>query len=113
MAQKHSKIPPVHPGEILREEFMKPLGLTAYRVAKDTGLLPPRINELVNERRAITPDTARRLGLYFRTGAEFWMHIQARYMLDVARDKLEEKELENEISPLPTEPESGALTRLS
>ncbi|MBI1729782.1 HigA family addiction module antidote protein [Candidatus Acetothermia bacterium] len=109
MKRDLDKIPPVHPGEILREEFMAPLGLTAYRVAKDIGVLPPRINDLVNEKRAMTADTARRLGVYFRTGAEFWMNIQSRYLLDVARDQIEEEKLENDISPIPTEPKTGVL----
>lgn len=113
MPERRDKIPAVHPGEVLREEFMIPLGLSAYRVAKDIGVLPPRINELVNEKRALTPDTARRLGLYFGTGAEFWMNIQSRYLLDIAREQKEEEQLRDEVSPLPTEPDSGVLTSRS
>jgi addiction module HigA family antidote len=79
---------PVHPGKILSEEFMKPLGLTSYRVAVDCGLRPPRIHQIVHGQRGITADTALRLGRYFGTSAQFWMNLQAAYDLAVAEDKL-------------------------
>jgi addiction module HigA family antidote len=75
---------PVHPGEILWEDFMKPLGLSQYRVAQDIGVAPIRISEIVRGKRAITPDTAMRLGRYFGTSAMIWMRLQAQYDLEVA-----------------------------
>ena len=74
----------IHPGEMLREEFMKPLGLTAYRVAKDLHVSLPRINDLVRERRAMTADTAIRLERYFGMPARFWMNVQAEYDIRMA-----------------------------
>jgi addiction module HigA family antidote len=79
---------PVHPGEILSEKFMKPLGLTVYRVAVDCGVRPPRIHAIVHGQRGITADTALRLGRYFGTSAQFWMNLQAAYDLAVAEDTL-------------------------
>jgi addiction module HigA family antidote len=83
---------PIHPGEILREEFLKPADLTVYRVAKDCGLLLPRVNEIVHGQRAITADTALRFGQYFKTSPEFWMNLQTAYDLDVARDRADAAE---------------------
>jgi len=77
---------PVHPGEILSEEFLVPMGISMYRLAKDTGMPPDRVGRLVQGTRAFTADTALRLAAYFRTTAEFWMNLQARYDLEVARD---------------------------
>lgn len=77
-------LPPVHPGEQLREEFMAPLGLTAYRLAKDIGVPVTRIQAIIAEKRGITGDTALRLGRYFRTTPEFWMNMQRDYELEVA-----------------------------
>jgi addiction module HigA family antidote len=79
---------PVHPGEILLEEFMQPLGLTQYRVAKETDVPARRINEIVQARRAITADTALRLAKFFGTSEMFWLNLQSRYDLDVQRQKL-------------------------
>jgi addiction module HigA family antidote len=79
------KLPPVHPGEILREEFLKPLKLSAYRVAKDLKIPANRITGIVNEERAITAETAVLLGHYFGTSAEMWMNLQARYDLRLAQ----------------------------
>lgn len=79
------KLPPVHPGEILREEFLEPLNLSAYRVAKDLKIPANRITGIVNEERAITAETAVLLGHYFGTSAEMWMNLQARYDLRVAQ----------------------------
>ncbi len=84
MAEKD--LAPIHPGEVLREDFMEPLGLTPYRVAKDIGVPQPRIYDLCHERRSITADTALRLGQYFGISAQFWMNLQAKYDLDVAED---------------------------
>jgi addiction module HigA family antidote len=78
-------LPPVHPGEILREEFMQPLGLSANALARRLGVTAARINEIATERRGITADTALRLGRCFSTTAEFWMNLQQRYELEAAR----------------------------
>jgi antitoxin HigA-1 len=80
------RLPPVHPGDILGEEFIKPLGLTVYRVAVDIGVAPPRINEIVLGQRAITADTACRLARYFGTSEQFWMNLQTQHDLAVAHD---------------------------
>lgn len=82
------KLPPIHPGEILREEFLKPNGLTAYRVAAALGVPRTRIERLVRKEKPVTADTALRLGRYFKTGGAFWMNIQARFDLETAEDKL-------------------------
>ena len=78
------KVFAIHPGEILREEFMKPLGLTAYRLAKDLDVPVPRMNDIVRGRRSISADTAVRLGAYFGLPAQFWMNLQADYDLRLA-----------------------------
>ncbi len=82
------KLAPVHPGEILFEEFLKPLEISQYRVAKDTSVPPRRINEVVHGKRAITADTALRLARYFGTSERFWLNLQARYDLEVEKDRL-------------------------
>jgi addiction module HigA family antidote len=79
---------PVHPGEILAEEFMQPLGVSQYRLAKETDVPPRRINEIVQGRRAVTADTALRLAKFFGTSEMFWLNLQARYDLDVQRAKI-------------------------
>jgi len=79
---------PVHPGEILAEEFMRPLGVSQYRLAKETEVSPRRINEIVQGRRAVTADTALRLAKFFGTSEMFWLNLQARYDLDVQRAKI-------------------------
>jgi addiction module HigA family antidote len=76
----------IHPGEILREEYMKPLGLSVYHLAKDLKLTRPRMNDIVLERRAITADTAIRLARYFGTAAQFWMNMQSSYELREAEN---------------------------
>ena len=78
----------VHPGEVLREEFLVPLSLSVYRVAKDVGIPSQRLNDLVLERRALSADTAIRLAKYFGTTEQFWMSLQAMFDLDVARDSI-------------------------
>ena len=82
------KLPPVHPGEILLEDFLKPLGLSQYRLAKSLSVPPRRINEIVLGKRAVTADTALRLARFFGTSDRFWLNLQAAYALDVARDRL-------------------------
>ena len=91
-------LPPVHPGEQLREEFMVPMGLTAYRLAKDIGVPITRIQEIVAERRSITGDTALRLGRYFGTTAELWLNMQRDFDLDSAAEKLGDR-LDAEVKP--------------
>jgi addiction module HigA family antidote len=81
---KSRRLPPVHPGEILREDLMTPLGLSMNRLARDLRVAVTRISEIVNGRRSITADTALRLARYFGTSPEFWMNLQAAYDLDVA-----------------------------
>ena len=79
------RLPPVHPGEVLAEDFMKPLGLSQYRVAKDIGVPALRISQIVNGKRSITADTAMRLARYFGTSPDVWLRLQARYDLEVAK----------------------------
>jgi len=82
---------PIHPGEVLLEDFMKPLGLSQYRLAKDIGVTPIRISQIVNGQRSITVDTALRLARYFGTSAAVWLRLQMRYDLEVAENELQEK----------------------
>ena len=97
-ATQRRDIPPIHPGEILAEDFLKPLGITEYRLAKETSVPPRRINLIVKGRQAITADTALRLGRYFGMEAQFWMNLQARYDLEVAEIELS-KRLAREVTP--------------
>jgi len=90
---------PIHPGEVLLEDFMKPLGLSQYRLAKDIGVTPIRISQIVNGQRAITVDTALRLARYFDTSAAVWLKLQMRYDLEVAEKELQEK-IEREVKVL-------------
>ncbi|HEX7139620.1 MAG TPA: HigA family addiction module antitoxin [Vicinamibacterales bacterium] len=83
-----SKLPPVHPGEVLAEEFLKPMGVSQYRLAKEISVPPRRINEIVMRKRSVTADTALRLGRYFGTSEQFWLNLQSEYDLDVQRDRL-------------------------
>ncbi|MEI2611813.1 MAG: HigA family addiction module antitoxin [Candidatus Promineifilaceae bacterium] len=92
------KIPPIHPGEVLLEDFMQPLGLSQYALAKALHVYPRRINEIVQGKRAITADTALRLARFFGTSAEVWMNLQSLYDLETAKDALENQVLE-EIMP--------------
>ena len=82
------RLPPIHPGEVLVEDFMKPLGLSQYRVAKDIGVPALRISQIVRGQRSITPDTALRLARYFGTSATVWLRLQARYDLEMAEAKM-------------------------
>jgi addiction module HigA family antidote len=81
------KLPPIHPGQVLLEDFMKPLGLSQYRVAKDIGVPTLRISQIVRGQRSITADAALRLARYFGTSAAVWLRLQARYDLEVAEAK--------------------------
>ncbi len=90
------KLPPIHNGEILLEEFLKPLGVSQYRLAKEISVPPRRINEIVLGKRAISPDTALRLARYFGLSDRFWINLQARYDLEVEKDRLADR-LEREV----------------
>jgi len=91
-----NKLPPIHPGEILLEEFLEPMEISQYRLAKDISVPPRRINEIVLGKRAITPDTALRLSRYFGLSERFWMNLQTRYDIEVEKDKLQNR-LEREV----------------
>ena len=93
---KQKKLPPIHPGQILFDEFLQPMGISQYRIAKDTNVPPRRINEIVHSKRAVTADTALRLGKFFNMSPQFWMNLQSRYELELAEDKLEDR-LEKEV----------------
>lgn len=82
------KLPLIHPGEILLEEFLKPLELSQYRLAKDISVPPRRINEIVHGQRSITADTSLRLARYFGTSERFWLNLQTRYDLEVEKERL-------------------------
>jgi antitoxin HigA-1 len=95
------KLKPVHPGEILHEEFMKPLGLSMNKLALDLRVPVTRIADIVGERRGITADTALRLARYFKNAPVFWMNLQTRYDLELAEDELAAK-VERDVQPLET-----------
>jgi len=82
---------PIHPGEILLEEFLEPLGVSQYRLAKDTSVSPRRINEIVHGKRSISANTALRLAKYFGTSPQFWLNLQTRYDLEIEKDKMGKK----------------------
>lgn len=94
-----AKLPPVHPGEVLLEDFLKPMNITQYRLAHDIGVPPLRISQIVRGRRSVTADTALRLARYFGTSAEVWLGLQARYDLEVEQDRLLDR-LEKEVKVL-------------
>ena len=91
MKTEANRIPAVHPGDVLLEDFMKPLSLTQYRLAKDIGVTPIRISQIVNGERSISVDTAMRLARYFGTSAAVWLRLQVRYDLEVAERELSER----------------------
>ncbi len=93
---KDTSLKPIHPGIFLMEDFMKPLGISQYRISKDINVPAIRISQIVNGKRSITPDTALRLGKYFKTTAKFWLNLQARYELEVLEDLMED-ELKNKV----------------
>jgi addiction module HigA family antidote len=90
------KLAPIHPGEILLEEFLVPMEVSQYRLAKDISVSPRRINEIVHGQRSITADTALRLARYFGTSERFWLNLQTGYDLEVEKDRLG-KRLESEV----------------
>jgi addiction module HigA family antidote len=95
---KMADFAPTHPGEVLREDFLKPMGLSQYALAKAIGVAQIRVSEIVNGKRAVTPDTALRLARYFGTTAEFWIGMQATHDLEVVRDRIG-AEIDAQISP--------------
>lgn len=93
------KMAPIHPGEILLEEYLRPLGLSQYRLAQNISVSPRRINEIVHGTRAITADTALRFARFFGTSDRFWLNLQTRYDLEIERDRLGHR-LEEEVAVL-------------
>ena len=89
--EREDRLPPVHPGEVLLEDFMKPLGLSQYRLAQELNVPAMRISQIVHGKRSITADTALRLARYFGTSADVWMRLQARYDLEIAEAELAER----------------------
>jgi addiction module HigA family antidote len=90
------KLDPIHPGEILLEEFLKPMGISQYRLAKDISVPPRRINEIVHGKRGISADTSLRLERFFGLSEGFWLRLQARYDIEMEKDRLENR-LEHEV----------------
>lgn len=97
-AKNRKVMPPVHPGEMLREDFLKPLGLSVNRLAMDLHVPVTRMNDIVRGRRSITADTALRLGKYFGTSAQFWLNLQSNYELELAQD-LVGAQIESQVRP--------------
>jgi addiction module HigA family antidote len=98
MAKSQKRLPPIHPGEILRAEFMEPLQLSMNRLALDLHVPVTRIAEIVHERRGITPDTALRLARYFQTSARFWLNLQSAFDLEAAEGQLS-RHIERQVQP--------------
>ena len=96
---KNKKLPSIHPGEVLIEEFLKPMGISQYRLAKDISVPPRRINEIVHGKRSLSADTALRLGRFFGISPQFWLNLQTRFDLEVTEDLLAER-LEKEVQVL-------------
>ena len=96
-------LPPIHPGEILREEFMLPMNLSINRLARDLHVPPNRISEIVNGKRGVTAATALRLARYFSTTAKFWMNLQTAYDLEVSA-RAESKQIQHEVRPIELSP---------
>ena len=94
-----NKMRPIHPGEIIREEYLEPLGMTAHALAMELHVPAPRINDIVRERRAVTPDTALRLARYFGTTAQFWLNLQSSFDLKQTEIELGRK-IQQEVRPL-------------
>ena len=104
-------MPPVHPGEILDQEFLGPLGVSQYRLSKDISVPARRINEIVHGTRSITADTALRLARYFGTSERFWLNLQARYDLEAEKDRLGRR-LEREVVRMPANRRSPRSVQL-
>jgi len=99
MTRRKKLLPPIHPGEILREEYLKPLGLSMNKLALDLRVPATRISEIVHERRSITADTALRLARYFDTSPRFWLNLQTKYDLELAEDENLAK-IERDVRPI-------------
>jgi antitoxin HigA-1 len=99
MRRRKKLLPPIHPGEILREDYLKPLRLSMNRLALDLRVPVTRISEIVHERRGITTDTALRLARYFNTSARYWLNLQAAYDLEVASDQFA-SQIDQEVRPV-------------
>jgi addiction module HigA family antidote len=99
-------LPPIHPSEILLEEFLEPMSISQYRLALDIGVSPRRINEIVQGKRGVTADTALRLSRYFGLSDRFWLNLQTRYDLETEKDKLKGR-LEREVKVLALSPAHG------
>ncbi len=95
----NKQLPSIHPGEILMEEFLEPMGISQYRLAKDISVPPRRINEIVHGKRSITADTSLRLGRFFGMSPQFWLNLQTRYDLEVTEDFLADR-LDDEVHAL-------------
>lgn len=93
-----NKLAPVHPGEVLLEEFLSPMGISQYRLAKDISVSPRRINEIVHGNRAVSADTAMRLGRFFGVSPRFWLNLQSQFDLDIEQDRLGDR-LGEEVVP--------------
>jgi addiction module HigA family antidote len=100
MGKSNALMTPVHPGEILREDFMKPLGLSVNKLALELHVPATRIGEIVHERRRITAETALRLARYFKTNAEFWLNLQNFYDLEVTRRSGKGSEIDRQVQPV-------------
>ena len=100
------KLPPIHPGEILLKEFLKPMGISQYQLAKDISVPARRINEIVLGKRAISPDTALRLSRFFGMSEAFWINLQTRYDLETQKDKLADR-LKREVRVYQPAPPAG------
>ena len=96
---KTKKISPIHPGEVLLEEFLKPMGISQYRLAKDTSVPPRRINEIVHGNRAVTADTALRLGRYFGVSPQFWLNLQTHFDLALTEEQIGDR-IDHEVHAL-------------
>jgi addiction module HigA family antidote len=91
ISMSKKRIPPIHPGEVLLEEFLEPMGISQYRLAKDISVPPRRINEIVHGDRCITADTALRLGRYFGVSPQFWLNLQSHFDLAQEEDRMEDR----------------------
>jgi addiction module HigA family antidote len=105
---KSEKLLPIHPGEILREDFMVPLNLSMNKLALDLHVPVTRVAEIVHERRSISPDTALRLARYFNTSARFWINAQAAYDLEIAQDELQNR-IDRDVHPLTDSPPASGV----
>jgi len=107
---KTKMLTPIHPGEILMEEFLKPLGISQYKLAKDINVPARRINEIVHGKRSITADTALRLSRYFNLSERFWLNLQSRYDLEMEKDKFKGR-IESEVKALELQSANNSFQR--